>query len=624
MSQPITYSGRSLYFNILFVLLNLVGLTFFVLGFQLHFEAFKVLFAVIGFALIAISSFFLFVFRGRLLIAGVARVVVGGLCIVSGLIKANDPIGFSYKLEEYFEDGALAYRIKELFSAPSFSLEFLIPYALGFSVIICIVEIVLGVMLIIGGKIKTVVYNVLLMMIFFTFLTAHTATCDGKKKFTDRDSYAMSDPMALLKMEEAKKNKEIKIVSKTADFLTVDEQRTPQCVTDCGCFGDALKGSVGRSLTPMESLWKDIVLVYLVIWIFLAQWIIVPNTRKENLFFSIASIALISFFSWVFGWGFPILFGSVVIVSALWILRAGKVFGNYGGSAFIVVLLSYLFIFFVLRYDSLKDYRPFAVGSDLRKNMNNGKEGLYESLLVYKNKKTGKIVEFSATSDAFKSITNWDNWKYLSSVTRTIRETRLPSISDFNPSINVADISDAELRISYIEKAIHEPTLPGLRILDIASDSRIEVLFSDYTLTDYPIESYTVQDTIEMEAAAVTEVDMTEFILKSKTILLLVSRNLKDADWEHVANLKNIHKECQQHNIPFILICTSSREEINQFRMKHDFNVPVFVNDEKTLKAVSRSNPTLLVVQSARVNAKFSSKTMPNFDWLNKNILRNK
>jgi hypothetical protein len=50
--------------------------------------------------------------------------------------------------------------------------------------------------------------------------------------------------------------------------------------------------------------------------------------------------------------------------------------------------------------------------------------------------------------------------------------------------------------------------------------------------------------------------------------------------------------------------------------------VPVFVNDEKTLKAVSRSNPALLVVQSAKVKAKFSSKTMPNFDWLNKNYLK--
>ncbi len=33
----------------------------------------------------------------------VCRILVGLLFIFSGLIKANDPLGFSYKLEEYFE-----------------------------------------------------------------------------------------------------------------------------------------------------------------------------------------------------------------------------------------------------------------------------------------------------------------------------------------------------------------------------------------------------------------------------------------------------------------------------------------------------------------------------------------
>src|SRR5438128_916978 len=33
----------------------------------------------------------------------IARFLVGGLFIFSGFIKANDPLGFSYKLEEYFE-----------------------------------------------------------------------------------------------------------------------------------------------------------------------------------------------------------------------------------------------------------------------------------------------------------------------------------------------------------------------------------------------------------------------------------------------------------------------------------------------------------------------------------------
>ena len=31
------------------------------------------------------------------------RIAVGLLFIFSGLIKANDPLGFSYKLKEYFE-----------------------------------------------------------------------------------------------------------------------------------------------------------------------------------------------------------------------------------------------------------------------------------------------------------------------------------------------------------------------------------------------------------------------------------------------------------------------------------------------------------------------------------------
>src|SRR6478735_2062867 len=33
----------------------------------------------------------------------IPRVLVGGLFIFSGFIKANDPLGFSYKLKEYFE-----------------------------------------------------------------------------------------------------------------------------------------------------------------------------------------------------------------------------------------------------------------------------------------------------------------------------------------------------------------------------------------------------------------------------------------------------------------------------------------------------------------------------------------
>ena len=174
MKEKVTISGRSMIFNIIFILLNLTGVTFMVMGFHSNFEEQAGLFKLLGMILLIITIGGLVLFKGRLMMSSVARVLVGGLFIVSGLIKANDPIGFSYKLEEYFEDGALAFRIKEWFSAPGFSLEVFMDYALLLSVIICIAEIVLGVLLIIGGKIKLAAWMSLFMMLFFTFLTSIT------------------------------------------------------------------------------------------------------------------------------------------------------------------------------------------------------------------------------------------------------------------------------------------------------------------------------------------------------------------------------------------------------------------------------------------------------------------
>ena len=37
----------------------------------------------------------------------ISRLLVGSLFIVSGLIKANDTLGFSYKLHDYFAEEVL-------------------------------------------------------------------------------------------------------------------------------------------------------------------------------------------------------------------------------------------------------------------------------------------------------------------------------------------------------------------------------------------------------------------------------------------------------------------------------------------------------------------------------------
>lgn len=136
-----------------------------------------------------------------------SRLFVGVLFIISGLIKLNDPVGFSYKLTEYF-------------SEPVFNLPFLEPLALGLAVFLVILEVVLGVMLLIGYKAKTTIWSLLILIVFFTFLTFYSAYFD--------------------------------------------------VVKDCGCFGDALK------LTPWESFTKDIVLLFFILILFFNKKLVKP------------------------------------------------------------------------------------------------------------------------------------------------------------------------------------------------------------------------------------------------------------------------------------------------------------------------------------------------------------
>ena len=92
----------------------------------------------------------------------IARFLVGLLFIFSGFIKLNDPLGFSYKLQEYFAPEVL-------------NIEFLSPYALLLSIILVIAEILLGIALLIGHAKKLTLWLLLTMIGFFTFLTFYSA-----------------------------------------------------------------------------------------------------------------------------------------------------------------------------------------------------------------------------------------------------------------------------------------------------------------------------------------------------------------------------------------------------------------------------------------------------------------
>ena len=70
------------------------------------------------------------------------------------------------------------------------------------------------------------------------------------------------------------------------------------------------------------------------------------------------------------------------------------------------------------------------------------------------------------------------------------------------------------------------------------------------------------------------------------------------------------------------MIVNANKEEINAFRKKHNFNIPVFLNDETELKAIARSNPSLLVIEKGIMKGKFTHRSTPSFDWIKRNTLK--
>lgn len=86
------------------------------------------------------------------------RWMVGLLFIFSGLIKANDPLGLSYKMQEFFE---------------AWQLNALHDYTLFFAYAMNVLEVVAGVAVIVGWQFKKTVWLLLSLIVFFTFLTAY-------------------------------------------------------------------------------------------------------------------------------------------------------------------------------------------------------------------------------------------------------------------------------------------------------------------------------------------------------------------------------------------------------------------------------------------------------------------
>ncbi len=268
----------------------------------------------------------------------IIRFFVGGLFIFSGLIKLNDPVGTEIKLEEYFE--VFASDTSLGLSALSGLWEFLIPYSLSLAIFLSVLEVVLGANLLIMHRVKFTIWSLFLTIVFFTFLTFYSAYFDK--------------------------------------------------VTDCGCFGDAIK------LTPWQSFTKDIVL-FILIFVLLVQRTPLGAHRSSWAKFGLSLVATIA---------------------------------SFGLAVYAVNYLPPL------------DFRAYHIGAKIPDNMKNSAELKYgKDTYIYTDLKTGEDVSFETWDNKYGDTTRY---KYKDFQRPLLNPEALAKITDFSVSdTQGADMTEA-------------------------------------------------------------------------------------------------------------------------------------------------------------------------------------
>ncbi|MCB9223220.1 MAG: DoxX family membrane protein [Crocinitomicaceae bacterium] len=575
-NQKIDVRGRSAILNIAAILLNITGVVLTVIGFhESTAEGTDTILQVSGLLLVAASIFVLIMLKGMLMFSYVSRAFVGGLFIVSGLVKANDPWGFAFKLEEYFSPTGLAADF------PFFG--WFEPYIIELSVLICVVEIVLGVAVILGGKIKLATWSLLGMMIFFAWLTYYTASCNEKQTLA----------------------------------MEMGMEFNRDCVTDCGCFGDALKGSVGRSLSPWESFWKDLVLFYFTLVLMFSIGKIKLNTVKENWVMVPASMIVVIFFSWVFGWMLPIFFALIALLGSFVIgnINIGKMAKPWKMALF-VTLLSFLFSLYTSFYLPVKDYRPYAIGNNLIEKMNDGVPQVSEFVLIYKNKKTGKEEEFALDQYAIYGDTS--TYQYVDRKETIIVPGVDASITDFQASINFDALSEDEKKIAYIDSLIQADFdfFYEEKMVVSSTYGADTIAAIDYDTLYYPDSMYTAGEPFVALADPYSPwvLDITPYLLTADNIFLMTIRDIENMNEGAIADFKAVAEGAKANGIPFFVLSPATNEQIELFKSKFDFDVTFLGFDGTEVKIIVRSNPGLVLLQNGTVIDKWPSRSIPDFD----------
>lgn len=355
----------------------------------------------------------------------ISRVIVGLVFVFSGFVKGVDPLGTSYKITEYMTT----------WSFFGISFEGFVPLATALSVALVVLEFTVGVMLLFGSFRRITAWVLLLMMLFFTGSTLY-------------------------------------------DAITNE-------VTDCGCFGDAVK------LTNWQTFGKNVVLMIFAIWIFITM-----NVRRKK---RTEHDVLVFVFSAV-----------IMIIFAL----------------------------FNINNEPCIDFRAWKMGNQMM-DMDDSLE--VKSYVTYRNTMTGETEEFLSSELVNKmSDPDWENnWEWESSRVEDPHEIKADGFSmlDMDMEDHAHELIGSTdylliVTIHHLEKVDAKGIRAMQQIMEMADENGVQVVVLSSALPE-DIQSFLYENKLDNLEFYFADATAIETMARSNPGFVLMKEGRVMGKWHH-------------------------------------------------------------------------------------------
>lgn len=355
----------------------------------------------------------------------ISRVIVGLVFVFSGFVKGVDPLGTSYKITEYMTT----------WSFFGISFEGFVPLATALSVALVVLEFTVGVMLLFGSFRRITAWVLLLMMLFFTGSTLY-------------------------------------------DAITNE-------VTDCGCFGDAVK------LTNWQTFGKNVALMVFAIWIFITM-----NVRRKK---RTEHDVLVFVFSAV-----------IMIIFAL----------------------------FNINNEPCIDFRAWKMGNQMM-DMDDSLE--VKSYVTYRNTMTGETEEFLSSELVNKmSDPEWEkNWEWESSRVEDPHEIKADGFSmlDMDMEDHAHELIGSTdylliVTIHHLEKVDAKGIRAMQQIMEMADENGVQVVVLSSALPE-DIQSFLYENKLDNLEFYFADATAIETMARSNPGFVLMKEGRVMGKWHH-------------------------------------------------------------------------------------------